>query len=109
MSPAPVRVLSKAIFEPSGENAGSRSLPGPWLTRTPFAPSGSAVTIRALGSTHAKPPFATGVAARAEPARTPVAIAASARALAHAIRPSCPEARDAHHPIRTIRATPGPA
>ena len=65
--------------------------------------------MRALGSTHANPPLATGVAAWAEPARTPVAIAASAKALAHAIRPSCPEARDAHHPIRTIRATPGPA
>src|SRR6185312_3717871 len=85
MSPPPVRLLSKAIFDPSGENAGSRSLPGPWLTCTPFAPSGSAVTMRALGSTHAKPPLATGVAARAEPAPATVTDAATTKAHRHRV------------------------
>src|SRR6476619_6908543 len=62
MSPPPVRVLSDAILLPSGENAGSRSLPGPWLTWTRCDPSGSAVTMRAFGATQANPPLAMGVA-----------------------------------------------
>src|SRR5690349_5900895 len=78
MSPPPLRVLSKAILLPSGEYAGSRSLPGPWLTWTRFDPSGRAVTMRAVGATHAKPPFATGVAACAELRPAPATTTASA-------------------------------
>src|SRR5205807_6072484 len=84
-SAPPVRLLSKAIRLPSGEKAGSRSLIGPWLTWTRFDPSGSAVTMRAFGATHAKPPFAMGVAAWAELTLAPVTSAASTQAHRHGV------------------------
>src|SRR6185312_13028594 len=83
MSPPPVRVLSNAILLPSGENAGSRSLPGPWLTWTRCDPSGSAVTMRAFGATQANPPLAMGVATCAELTLAPATSTTSAKARAH--------------------------
>jgi hypothetical protein len=67
------------------------------------------VTIRAFGATRAKPPFATGVAACAEPARAPAATTAAATALPQAIGSSWFPAPRAHHPIRTIRDASRPA
>src|SRR3954447_21705794 len=80
MSPPPVRVLANAIRVPSGENAGSRSLPGPVLTVTRPDPSGIAVAMRAPGTTKANPPSALCGAACADPRPAPHTRAAKATA-----------------------------